>query len=136
MPRQKILLPDTNTILRYLLKDIPDLFKKANDAFELIRLGERQAIILECVILESVYVLTKFYKVPKNDASTAIRNILNYKGIRNPDRNDLVEALDIFASENLDLADCILIAKARSEALELFTFDEGMIKISKKYSTQ
>ena len=58
MQRQKILLPDTNTILRYLLKDIPDLFKKANDVFELVRLGERQAIILESVVLESVYVLS------------------------------------------------------------------------------
>ena len=136
MPREKILLPDTNTILRYLLKDIPDHFKKANDIFELVRLGERQAIILESVVLESVYVLTKFYKVPKDDTSTEIRYILNYKGIRNPDRNDLIEALEIFSSENLDLADCILIAKARSGAMELFTFDEGMIKISKKYAAR
>jgi predicted nucleic-acid-binding protein len=37
-----------------------------------------KVIILESVIAESVYVLTKIYKVPKNKAAAALIDILRY----------------------------------------------------------
>lgn len=57
-------IPDTNIILRYLLKDDHQLFKRASELFEKVRIGDEKVIILESVFVECVYVLKKFYQVP------------------------------------------------------------------------
>ena len=121
-------LPDTNTILRYLLKDELHLYEKARRLFEKVRVGDEKVIILESVLVECVYVLTKFYKVPKKEASAKLKELLHYKGIANDDRDAIIEALTIFSNKSLDIVDCILCAKARIYSMTLFTFDERLIE--------
>ncbi|MBI5345093.1 MAG: PIN domain-containing protein [Deltaproteobacteria bacterium] len=129
-------LPDTNTILRYLIGDEPRLYEKAAKIFEKVRVGEEKAIILESVLVECVYVLTKYYKVPKKDASAKLRELLHYKGVANDDRDELIEALNIFAEKSsLDIVDCILCAKAKRPGMSLFTFDEALMSHSKRTSS-
>lgn len=128
-------LPDTNTILRYLLGDEPSLYEKASRFFEKVRLGEEKVIILESVLVECVYILTKFYKVPKKEASTKLKDLLHYRGVTNYDRDELIEALTTFAERpSLDIVDCILCAKARIYNMPLFTFDENLMSYSKRSS--
>lgn len=50
--------------------------------------------------MECVYVLTKFYKVPKKDASAKLYELLRYRGVMNDDRDELVEALTTFADKS------------------------------------
>lgn len=121
-------LPDTNTILRYLLKDELHLYEKARRLFEKVRVGDEKVIILESVLVECIYVLTKFYKVPKKEASAKLKELLHYKGIANDDRDAIIEALTIFSNKSLDIVDCILCAKARIYSMTLFTFDERLIE--------
>lgn len=59
MPRKADFLPDTNVLLRYLLKDDPEQFSRAEEFFERIREGKERAILLEGVLVECLYVLTK-----------------------------------------------------------------------------
>lgn len=125
-------LPDTNVILRYLLEDEPQLYKKAGEFFEKVRLGEEKALILESVLVECIYMLTKFYKVPKEDAVDKLKCLLQYKGIINDDKKELIEAMSIFADKNIDIVDCILCAKAKGYNKLLFTFDERLKKLSEK----
>lgn len=126
-------LPDTNTILRYLLNDNRGLFEKAEMFFERVRVGGEKALILESVLVECVYVLLKFYKVPKNEISEKLIELLHYKGVVNEDKNELIDALNIFASApSLDIVDCILCAKAKKPGISLFSFDEALIKHSKR----
>lgn len=129
-------LPDTNTILRYLLEDEPRLYEKAAKVFEKVRTGEERVLILESVLVECVYVLTKFYKVPKKEASAKLQELLHYRGVMNDDRDELVEALTTFADKSsLDIVDCILCAKAKKSNMSLFTFDEALINHSKRSAT-
>jgi len=126
-------LPDTNTILRYLLGDEPRLYEKAAKVFEKVRTGEEKVVILESVLVECVYVLMKFYKVPKKEASAKLQELLHYRGVMNDDRDELVEALSTFAEKSsLDIVDCILCAKAKKSNMSLFTFDEALINHSKR----
>ena len=122
-------LPDTNVILRYLLADNPELYEKAQRLFEKIRVGEEKAVILESVLVECVYVLTKFYKVPKAEAAARLKELLHYKGVINNDKNDLISALNIFSGKDpLDIVDCVLSAKAKSSGMTMVTFDEKLRK--------
>lgn len=125
-------LPDTNIIVRYLVKDNIILYTKAKDFFDKVRDGSEKAVILESVIAECVYVLTKIYQVPKNKASNSLIDILHYKGIANDDQKELIRALTIFLESGVDIVDCILCAKAAGSGDNLFSFDEELNKLAKR----
>ena len=121
MTKSGVLLPDTNTILRYLLKDEPDQYARAEAVFEGVRLGQKQAMILEGVVLECLYVMTKYYRVPRQQAAESLKGMLEYRGIRNENRDELSAALERFAATRLDFVDCLLAETALSRKLEIFT---------------
>ena len=129
-------LPDTNTILRYLLGDETRLYEKAAKVFERVRTGEEKVVILESVLVECVYVLTKFYNVPKKEASAKLQELLHYRGVANDDRDELIEALTTFSEKSSpDIVDCVLCAKAKKSNMSHFTFDEALINYSRRTAT-
>ena len=125
-------LPDANIIVRYLVKDNITLYTKAKDFFDKVRDGSEKAVILESVIAESIYVLTKIYKAPKDKASNSLIDILHYKGIANDDQKELIRALTLFLQRGIDIVDCILCAKAVGSGDNLFSFDEELNKLAKR----
>lgn len=107
-------LPDTNTIVRYLVADDPVLHGKAKEFFDKVKHGSIKAVILESVIAECMYVLIKIYKVPRDRAAGSLIDLLRYKGIANDDQQELILALTLCTEQGLDIVDCILCAKAVS----------------------
>lgn len=122
-------LPDTNVIVRYLVADDPAMHGKAKDFFDKVKHGAVKAVILESVIAECMYVLTKIYKAPRDRAAGSLIDILRYKGIANADQQELIRALTLCSEEDLDIVDCILCAKAESADNHLFTFDADLNKL-------
>ncbi len=125
-------LPDTNTIVRYLVADNPALHEKAKEFFDKVKHGGVKAIILESVIAECIYVLTKIYKVPRDRAAGSLIDILRYKGIANDDQQELIRALTLCSEQGLAIVDCILCAKAASAENQLFTFDADLNKLARR----
>jgi len=119
-------LVDTNVILRYLLADHPQFYEKAKDLFEKVRFGTEKVIILESVLTECVYVLMKFYKVPKEEVTDKLSALLRYRGVANDDKSVQLEALVIFAIQNIDMVDAILLARARIGQYNLISFDKDV----------
>jgi predicted nucleic acid-binding protein len=122
-------LPDTNTIIRYLINDDPVLFSKAQEFFDKIKNGDAKALILESVVAECIYVLTKIYRVPRDKAAGSLIDLLRYKGIDNKDRQELIQALTLFTEKGLDIVDCLLYAKAIASGDHLFTFDADLHRL-------
>lgn len=120
---------DTNAILRYLLKDNIEQFNKANVIFEKAREGDLYIVVLESVLVECIYVLMKFYKVPKNEIVSKLETLLNYKGVKNSDKTELLKALQIFKEKNIAIVDCIIYVKAKQSQSNIFTFDEKLLKL-------
>lgn len=125
-------LPDTNVIIRYLVNDDPALFMRAKEFFDQVKDGREKTVIIESVIAECIYVLTKVYKVPKDRAAGSLVDILHYKGVVNEDREVLIVSLDFFAKSNMDIVDCILWAKSTDGKARLFTFDDDLNKFSNR----
>lgn len=123
-------LPDTNILIRYLTRDVESLYSKAKAFFDKVKDGNSKAVILESVIAESIYVLTKMYKVPKNKAAQSLIDILRYKGIANNDQKELILALSVYSEQNIDIVDSILCAKAAGPETVLFSFDNALNKLS------
>ncbi len=126
------ILPDTNVVLRYLLHDDAVQYEKAAEFFENVRVGNEKAIIIESVLVECMYILMKFYKVPKREVANTLTKLLQYKGITNVDRKTLVEALRLFAEQNLDIVDCIVLARVTQGEGRLFSFDKALNKLHDK----
>lgn len=127
-------LPDTNAIIRYLVRDDEPLYLKAKDFFDKVKNGSVKAVILESVIAECIYVFTKIYKVPRNKAAESLIDILHYKGIANQDQKELIQALALFSERNIDIVDCVLCMKAATAEMSLFSFDAELNKISSSRS--
>jgi len=121
-------IPDTNAIVRYLLADDPAQSPRASEFFARVRGGEQRVLVLEGVIAETIYILTKSYRVPRQQAAAGLQGLLGYRGVVNQDRAALVDALELFARGRLDIVDCILVAKARHGHSEPFSFDDALMK--------
>jgi predicted nucleic-acid-binding protein len=125
-------LPDTNFLLRYLLRDIEEQYRETEDFFEQVRSGTTRATVSESVLVECLYILTKHYKVPRPDTATALTPLFQYKGIINSDKATLVKALALFAETNLDPVDCVLAAQAIQGGHAVMTFDKALRRICAK----
>ena len=126
--KKRVSLPDTNFILRYLLRDNEAHFAEAAEYFEKVRVGKEAALIAESALVECLYVLTKHYKVPRAEASGSLHGILLYKGVINPNREALVRTLSLFAETTLDPVDCLLIAMTAIEGQVVRSFDQALLK--------
>jgi len=117
---------DTNFILRYLLGDDVEMLAKTTQYFNQVQTGEITLIIEQTVFTETIFVLSKFYEVPRKKISEILSNLLSYKGIHNEDIQSLLTALELFEKSNLHIVDCLLIAKSKTSHRFVLSFDEQL----------
>ncbi len=120
---KKVYLIDTNILLRHVLADHQVLSPKARKIMDEIRSGKMKAEILEGVLIECVYVLNKFYKVPREKVADTLIDILSYKGIVNKDKSELINALKAYKATQIDIVDHILASKSTPEK-PVLSFDK------------
>ena len=127
LPR-KVYLIDTNVVLRYLLGDHPEFSPKAEAFMFDVSKGVKKAEILDVVIVECIYVMEKYYEIPKTEIVEKLSGIFNFSGIVNPDRSEILEALLKYENSNIDIVDCILAARSSPEKV-VISFDKDMKKL-------
>ena len=125
---KKVYLIDANAILRYLLDDHKAHSPKAGAFMVKIFEGTKKAEIPDVVIVECIYVMEKYYQIHKIEISTKLSGILNFSGIVNLDRSEILEALLKYNSTNIDIVDCILAAHSSPEKV-VVSFDKDMKKL-------
>ncbi len=125
---------DANVILRYLLADHPEFSSQAAAFFEQVRNGEAAAFIPEGVLVECVYVLMKFYAVPRPEVAAKLSQVISYRGIVNSDREILLEALALFARHVVDIVDAIVFVTAQHHGWATFSFDKDIRKLEREAS--
>jgi predicted nucleic-acid-binding protein len=128
-PPAKLYLIDTNVILRYLLGDHKTFSPKAKAFMELVSPGTKKAEIPSVVIVECVYVMEKFYKIPRSEIVETLTKILNFSGIVNLDKSEILEALLKYANTTIDIVDCILAAQSSPEKV-IVSFDKDFDKLN------
>ena len=123
--QEKVYLIDTNIILRYLLGDHAEFSPKAEALMLDVSKGVKKAEILDVVIVECIYVMDKYYQIPKAEIVDKLSRILNFSGIANPDRSEILCALLKYENSNADIVDCILAARS-SPANVVVSFDKDI----------
>jgi len=117
---------DTNVIIRYLLADHPEFFERSRVFMNEVKVGKIQALIPECVIAECVYILLKIYNIPRREIAEKLSGILKYRGVITPQREDLIQALLLFAQKNIDIVDAIVLVIGSKENRQPFSFDKDL----------
>ncbi|WP_341756179.1 MULTISPECIES: PIN domain-containing protein [unclassified Candidatus Tisiphia] len=119
---------DSNFILRYLLADNPEMFSKTKEIFDQAKIGHITLVIEQAVFTEVIFVLSSFYKIPKDKITLTLSEMLTYKGVQS-DKNHLLLALDYYLKYNLHIVDCILLAKAVTTDLPVLSFDQKLLDL-------
>ncbi len=89
-------LLDTNIIIRFLVGDHQEHLAKSITIFKDIESAKLQVEISDSVLMEAFFVLTKFYKLPKNEVINDLKTKLAF----NP--NFVIEFVAVsFMLENL-----------------------------------
>ena len=127
-PPEKVYLIDTNVILRYLLDDHERFSPKAKAFMQDVAIGQKRAEVPSVVIVECVYVMEKFYEIPKNEIVEKLSGILNIKGIVNPDKPEILEALVKYENSGADIVDCMLAAESSPQRV-IVSFDKDFRKL-------
>lgn len=118
-------LCDTNFILRYLLGDNPAMLAKTREVFEQAKSGQIKLLIEQTVFTEVVFVLSSFYKVPKDKIVQILTALLAYKGLSG-EKEVLALALAYYRKHQLHIVDCLLLAKAKLTQHPILTFDQKL----------
>ncbi|MCP4630239.1 MAG: type II toxin-antitoxin system VapC family toxin [bacterium] len=132
-PLEKVYLIDTNVILRYLLNDHKRFSPKAKAFMQDVAEGFKKAELLSVVVVECVYVMEKFYEIPKNEIVDKLSRTLNINGIIHPDKSAILDALLKFENSSADIVDCILAAKSSPQRI-VVSFDKDFKRL--KASTE
>lgn len=111
-------LIDTNIILRYLLEDNE---QQAEKAVTEIMNG---AVTTAEVIAEVVYVLSRVYKIPRDEVSWMIHRLLMDLKVEN--LRSLRYALGLFNQTSLDFVDCLLVAYHKVLGVDILSFDKKL----------
>jgi len=121
-------LIDTNIIIRFLIGDHKEHLIESTRIFEEIELGNLQVEILDVVLMEVLFVLTKFYDLPKSDVVTDLKAILALEGVINSNKVILFDALSLFVDKNVDFVDALICTKSKLQGYEWLSFDQDVIK--------
>jgi len=125
----KTFLIDTNVILRYLLDDHPQFSPKATKFMTEVSQSKRKAEIPEVVLLESIYVMEKFYKIPRKTIVDRLSRIITFNGIINSNKSILISALLTYQQHTIDFVDCLLYA-CSSPTRPVASFDRDFDRLN------
>ena len=70
------ILIDTNIIIRFLIGDHEEHLIESTRIFKEIESGKMEVEILDVVLMETLFVLTKFYGLPKAEVVIDLKAIL------------------------------------------------------------
>ena len=127
-PPEKAYLIDTNVVLRFLLGDHPKFSPKAEAFMRDLDRGVKKVEFLDIVLVECVYVMEKFYRIPRDEITDKLTKIMNFSGIINSNRSELIQALLAFETSNVDIVDCILASYSSASKI-VVSFDKDMRKL-------
>lgn len=121
-------LIDSNIILRYLLNDHPEQSIKSKEFMLKLHDGKIKAEIPAFILAECVYVMEKFYHIPRKKIGDSLKKIFNFSGIVNTNKARLLNAVIKFEESSIDISDCMLTAYSSPEKM-VVSFDNDMKKL-------
>ncbi len=117
---------DTNVLVRHLTGDPPNMAQRATRFLA----SERDLLLVDLVVAETVYVLESFYEAPRGQVAEAIRSLIAFDSIVCVDPALLLRAVEVYETDRLDFAEAYLVACAETtEVGRVASFDRAVDRI-------
>ena len=87
--------------------------------------GTVRAEINDAVLAECVYVLDKYYAIPRNEIADALIGVMSLTGISNSNKSEILNALLKYKSTGCDIVDCLLAVHSSPER-PVVSFDKDI----------
>ena len=117
-------LLDTNVLLRFLRSDDARHSPAARGLFSDACDGKCVLILTEVAVAEAVWVLDSFYQTGREHIAEALRKVIISAGVRCAKQDEMLDALQRFASTKCDFPACYLAALATASGDHVATFDK------------
>lgn len=127
----KTIVLDTNSLIRYLLDDVPDQANQVGLLLNKAKKNEIGIFIPQIVVFEIEFALSKYYKFSKAEVVDKLGTIIVTPYLRIQDGEKFQQAILIYGERNIDFVDCFLLCSARLSNYELFTFDKELKSLYK-----
>jgi predicted nucleic-acid-binding protein len=106
MPKKYFI--DSNVFLRVLVRDNEEMFQKSYSFLESVKNGEKKACTSSFVIAEVQWVLSNFYKFPKEKSIAAISGILALSHLKILSDHSIQLAVELYKNNAIKFVDTIL----------------------------
>jgi predicted nucleic acid-binding protein len=117
---------DTNIIVRHLTGDPPAMAARATRFLA----RERDLLLTDLILAETVYVLESFYEAPRDQVAEAMRSMIAFESIVCVDPATLLRAIEVYETDRLDFADAYLVASAESTQVgRIASFDQAIDRV-------
>ena len=133
--KQDLYFLDTNIFLRTLIKEDEKTFAECIALFKLLEDGQIQAYTNILVIAEINFVLSSYYKFPKQKVATALESIVQTPKLKIVDDLDAAWGISLFAKENIKFIDCLLASSEflRNKKACVISYDSDFKRLDVKY---
>ncbi len=119
---------DTNVLVRVLVGDDPAQTKKAERAFAQHAKGEGVFVSL-VVLAEMAWVLVAAYDWDRMTIHTRLSQLVRTRGVSFEDLELVEAALEGYKTGKAELADYLIVGKAKDIGAELLTFDKRLARL-------
>ncbi len=116
-------------LLRFLTGAPPDLTERAAGLLDEAQRGEAFLPVHPVVVAETVWVLESYYGYSKVEISGVLIPLLEQPVLRVEEARNVIGALEAMAEGNVDFADALLAATARSRGGGVASFDRDFRKL-------
>lgn len=118
-------LIDTNILIRFLLKDHPIQSPAAKSVLSNF---QKNLVLTDVTFAETIWLLTSYYKLPKEEVVETIYPLLNFPNIKS-NKAVLIRALYFYRNFSIDYIDAYLAAYSEEEKMEgIYSFDKDLDK--------
>jgi predicted nucleic acid-binding protein len=122
---------DANVILRFLLADHPVQSPHCKAFFARLEAGQETVYLPDIVVADVVWTLTSFYRWPREQTRRFLTHVLSLRTVRTADRRRLVQALIVFAEQNIDFSDALVAAEMQAAGYqEIYSYDGDFDRVA------
>lgn len=118
---------DTNVLIRVLVGDDPEQTRKAERMF--LACTDDDGVYVSLVVLAEVgWVLAAAYDWDRATIHARLTQLVRTRGVQLEELELVERALAEYGAGKAELADCLIVGRARSVGAELVTFDKRLAR--------
>lgn len=123
---------DTDVLIRFLTGDDPKKQEASAILFEKVEKGALVLSAPDIAIADAVFVLASpnLYALPRTQIRDLLTVLLSYSHFKVENKQVLIKALDLYASNNIDFGDAILaVLTLESQSKVIYSYDRDFDKV-------